>query len=66
MQQPVLVLGASSLVGRFVLPKLAAAGVAHVAVSRRAEAGWLRADIETPEGRAALPQAPTVIACSPV
>lgn len=66
MQQPVLVLGASSLVGRFVLPKLAAAGVAHVAVSRRAEAGWLRADIATPEGSAALPQAPTVIACSPI
>lgn len=66
MQTPVLVLGASSLVGRFVLPKLKAAGVSHVAVSRRAEGDWLRADIETPGGRAALPRAATVLACSPI
>ena len=66
MDEPVLVLGASSLVGRFVLPKLDAAGVAHVAVSRRAEGDWLQADIETPEGRAALPHAPIVLSCSPI
>lgn len=66
MDQPVLVLGASSLVGRFVLPKLEADGIAPVAVSRRAEPGWLQADIETPEGRAALPHAATVVACSPI
>lgn len=66
MQTPVLVLGASSLVGRFVLPKLKAGGVSHVAVSRRAEGDWLQADIETPEGRAALPRAATVLSCSPI
>lgn len=66
MQQPVLVLGASSLIGRFVLPKLDAAGIAHVPVSRQLEPGWLRADIQTPEGRAALPSAPTILACSPI
>ena len=66
MQEPVLVLGASSLVGRFVLPKLEAAGFVHIAVSRRVETGWLQADIETPEGRAALPHAPTVLSCSPI
>lgn len=61
-----LVLGASSLVGRFVLPKLEAAGVAPVAVSRTAREGYLQADIETPEGRAALPCAQTVLSCSPI
>lgn len=67
MDKPsLLILGATSLVGRFVLPKLKGAGVAHIAVSRRAGGGRLQADIETPEGRDALPRAATVLSCSPV
>ena len=63
---PILVLGATSLVGRFVLPRLRAAGIVHTPVSRRQEAGWLQADVKTPEGRAALPVAPTVLSLSPI
>lgn len=66
MTGPILVLGATSLVGRFVLPRLEAAGVPFLAVSREARDGWLRADIEKPEGRAALPHAEIVLSLSPV
>jgi len=65
-ETPVLVLGATSLVGRFALPRLAAAGIAHTPVSRRAEPGWVAADIKTPEGLAALPGAQTVLSLSPI
>jgi len=63
---PTLVLGATSLVGRFTLPRLDAAGVAYLAVSRGDRPGWIQADIKTPEGRAALPRAETVLSLSPV
>lgn len=65
-QAPVLVLGATSLVGRFALPRLTAAGVDHAPVSRCAEPGWIQADIETTDGRAALPPAETVLSLSPI
>ncbi len=65
-EAPILVLGATSLVGRFALPRLEAAGVAHVPVSRRPTVGWLQADVTTPEGRAALPAAATVLSLSPI
>ncbi len=65
-QAPVLVLGATSLVGRFALPRLTAAGVDHAPVSRCAEPGWIQADIETIDGRAALPPAETVLSLSPI
>ncbi len=35
-------------------------------MSRRPQEGWITADLETAEGRAALPQAPTVLSLSPV
>jgi len=63
---PILVLGATSLVGRFALPRLEAAGAACMAVSRSDRPGWIQADLKTPEGRAALPRAATVLSLSPV
>lgn len=67
MSQPsLLVLGASSLVGRFVVPRLEASGRSFTAVSRAPRPGWLAADIETSQGRAALPRAATVLSLSPV
>src|ERR1700761_1028946 len=68
IQTPVLVLGATSLVGRFALPRLQAAGVEHVALSRTApdEPGWVRADLWGPELEGRLPVCPTVLSLSPV
>jgi nucleoside-diphosphate-sugar epimerase len=68
IQTPVLVLGATSLVGRFALPRLQAAGVDHVALSRTApdEAGWVRADLWDRELADHLPLCPTVLSLSPV
>ena len=68
IQTPVLVLGATSLVGRFALPRLQAAGVEHVALSRTAPdaQGWVRADLWDPELAARLPICPTVLSLSPV
>lgn len=68
--RPILILGASSLVGGFLLPRLEAAGLPFTAVSRRVgergpHEGWLQADLATPEGRAALPPAPIVICLAP-
>lgn len=63
---PILVLGATSLVGRFTLPRLEAEGITYAAVSRGEEPGWIRADLRTPEGRAALPRANSVLSLSPV
>ena len=65
-ETPILVLGATSLVGRFALPRLETAGIAHMPVSRRPAPGWLQADVKTPEGRAALPAATTVLSLSPI
>lgn len=65
-ETPLLVLGATSLIGRFALPRSAAAGLAHTPVSRRPVPGGLRADLTTPEGRAALPGAVTVLSLSPI
>lgn len=63
---PLLVLGATSLVGRLALPRLEAAGLAYRAVSRGDAPGWIQADLETPKGLAALPCAETVLSFSPV
>lgn len=62
---PILVLGATSLIGRFLTPRLAAAGRPLVGVSRQGE-DWLRVDLTRPEGRARLPEAETVLSLSPV
>jgi nucleoside-diphosphate-sugar epimerase len=68
LQTPVLVLGATSLIGRFALPRLQAAGVEHVALSRSApnEGGWVRADLWDPALADHLPACPTVLSLSPV
>lgn len=64
--RPLLILGASSLVGGFLLPRLQEAGVAFTAVSRTAREGWLQADLRTLDGRAALPKASVVICLAPI
>lgn len=66
-QDPLLVLGATSLVGRFLPPRAEAAGIELVRVSRRpvAGAGWIAADLAAPEGRAALPPAREVLSLAP-
>lgn len=66
-QDPLLVLGATSLVGRFLPDRAAAAGVPLRRVSRRPPAGpgWIRADLDTPDGRAALPPARRVLSLAP-
>jgi nucleoside-diphosphate-sugar epimerase len=64
---PVLVLGATSLIGRFALPRLRAAGTAHLALSRTADqAGWTKADLADPDLASKLPVCPTVLSLSPI
>ncbi|MDO5621283.1 MAG: NAD-dependent epimerase/dehydratase family protein [Paracoccus sp. (in: a-proteobacteria)] len=65
----VIVTGASGFVGRALVMALAARGDRVHAVSRRAGADqpgviWHQADLLTPEGRAALPDAPVLIHCA--
>lgn len=68
----VLVLGATSLVGRFLLPRLAAEGVAVTALSREPPAEslpgttWLKGDLTDPDLPARLPQAATVFSLMPI
>lgn len=68
LDTPVLALGATSLIGRFALPRLRAAGVEAVALSRTAprESGWVRADLSDPALRALLPACPTVLSFQPI
>lgn len=66
---PVLVLGATSLVGRFAVPKLAASGRPVAAVSRRpgppaASVDWVVADLAGDP--APLPSAREVLSLSPI
>jgi nucleoside-diphosphate-sugar epimerase len=70
---PVVVLGPTSLVGRFLLPRLAAAGERAIAVSRRGApadlkgfADWVEADIEGADWPARAPACATVFALSPL
>ncbi len=67
---PVLVLGATSLIGRFLVPRLAEEGVPAIALSRRAASDgpgvWLQADLGDADLQASLPTAPTVISLSPI
>jgi nucleoside-diphosphate-sugar epimerase len=67
LKTPVLVLGATSLIGRFALPRLAEAGINHVALSRTADqAGWVKADLSDPDLASKLPACPTVLSLSPI
>jgi nucleoside-diphosphate-sugar epimerase len=69
---PVLVLGATSLVGRFLLPRLVDAGVAVAALSRRPPAGpapgvaWIEGDVHDPELPGRLPPAAVVFSLAPI
>ena len=68
LKTPVLVLGATSLIGRFALPRLRAAGVEAFAVSRTAPdaPGWVRADLSDADLADKLPACPTVLSLSPI
>jgi nucleoside-diphosphate-sugar epimerase len=68
MKPPVLVLGGTSLIGRFLMPRLAAAGTKAFALSRTAkqEGVWLRGDLSAPDLETLLPTAPTVLSLAPI
>lgn len=69
LKTPVLVLGATSLIGRHLLTDLRAAGIDPIAVSRRppaADAGWLDADLADPNLADGLPPVGTVFSLSPI
>ena len=69
LKTPVLVLGATSLIGGYLLDRLRAAGVDPVAVSRRppsGEACWLDADLSDPHLEDGLPPVATVFSLSPI
>ena len=68
LKTPVLVLGATSLIGRFLIPRLTALGTPTFALSRTASSqeGWLQGDLASPDLEARLPIAPTVLSLSPI
>jgi nucleoside-diphosphate-sugar epimerase len=66
---PILVLGATSLVGRFAVPRLVAEGREVVALSRHAQppapgVRWVRGDVH--DARLALPPAAAALSLSPI
>jgi nucleoside-diphosphate-sugar epimerase len=65
---PILVLGATSLIGRFLTPRLAALGLQSFSLSRRPapQAGWIVGDLADPDLSAVLPDAPTVLCLLPI
>ncbi len=71
MQGRTLILGATSLVGRFVLPRLVAAGARPIALSRRAPDGdggadWLAGDLADAGLAGRLPRLSTVYSLTPI
>lgn len=69
LKTPVLVLGATSLIGRHLMDRLRAVQVDPVALSRRPPAGdacWLDADLSDPHLEEALPSVATVFSLSPI
>ncbi len=68
----VLVLGATSLIGRFLLPALIEAGHEVVAISREAAAGsslgalWVQADLTDAALARRLPPADAIVSLSPI
>jgi nucleoside-diphosphate-sugar epimerase len=68
LKTPVLVTGATSLIGRFALPRLQAMGVEVHALSRTAPdaPGWIRGGLSDAGLEARLPACPTVLSLSPV
>jgi nucleoside-diphosphate-sugar epimerase len=68
LMTPVLVTGATSLIGRFALPRLQAMGIEIVGLSRTAPdaPGWVRGGLSDPGLGARLPECPTVLSLSPI
>ncbi len=69
LKTPVLVLGATSLIGRHLMDQLRLAQVDPVAVSRQPPAGeacWVDADLSDPQLEEALPAVATVFSLSPI
>lgn len=68
LKTPVLVTGATSLIGRFTLPRLRALGVETFALSRTAPdaPGWVRGGLSDPDLEARLPDCATVLSLSPI
>ena len=68
LKTPVLVTGATSLIGRFALPRLEAMGVEVHALSRTAPdgPGWVRGDLSDSGLETKLPECPTVLSLSPI
>lgn len=70
-REPILVLGANSLVGRHLLPELAGIRAVTAALSRRQDGEnvdgvrWIRGDLEDP-GRITWPYSETVLSLCPV
>lgn len=71
LREPVLVLGATGLVGRYVLPRLVDSRAVAMALSRRAREDdgsgvrWIQGDLEAADG-ASLPYAETVLSLCPI
>jgi nucleoside-diphosphate-sugar epimerase len=71
LREPVLVLGASSLVGRYLLPRLAETRAVAAALSRRPRdpdpggVRWIVGDLEAPQS-IAFPVAETVLSLCPI
>ena len=69
LKTPILVLGATSLIGGFLLDRLRALDLAPIAVSRRppgADLCWLDADLSDPDLVDGLPPVATVFSLSPI
>ena len=68
LKTPVLVTGATSLIGRFALPRLEAMGVEFDRLSRTAPdaAGWVRGGLSDAGLADRLPDCPTVLSLSPI
>jgi nucleoside-diphosphate-sugar epimerase len=69
LASPVLVLGATSLIGDFLLARLNAAGVEPMALSRRPPSDdvcWVDADLADPDLADELPPVATVFSLSPI
>jgi nucleoside-diphosphate-sugar epimerase len=67
-QTHALVLGATSLIAQFLMPRLAAAGMPAMGLSRTApeDAGWLCGDLADADLALILPESPTVFSLAPI
>lgn len=69
LKTPILVLGATSLIGTFLMRRLQAAGHEPMGLSRRPPGGdacWIDADLKAGDLEEALPAAATVFSLSPI